>query len=206
MGYLKPIKRLSAVDNKGSVLQLQIARKADVLSISDPVAGVVYGDIVFQPGKGWVQWDTTIETPGTDTKGVSSREGSSKSNILKFQVPKDRADLRSMFESACLDEFIILYKDGNGIIKLFGLLYMPVRFQFNHTSGTRFADKNGYDAEFYYDGPDNMYEYNGAISAAPAGPAPSIVKYNGSAIASLAPGEILNIISDFGFTDFYITS
>ncbi len=206
MGYLKPIKRLSAADNKGSILQLQIARKADIDNIPEPVDGVVYGDIIFQSGRGWIEWETTLESPGIDSKDVDSREGPLKSNSLKFLIPKDRADVRVMFDRASEDEFIVLYKDGNGIKKLFGLLYMPVRFRYSHSSGTKFLDKNGYDAEFYYDGPDNIFEYNGITNTAPAGPAPAIVKFNGSPIASLAPGEVLNIISDFGFIEFHITS
>jgi hypothetical protein len=100
----------------------------------------------------------------------------------------------------------VLFKDANGQQKIFGLLDRPVSFRFSHSSGNNVAAKNGYECEFYYDGPENMFEYNGAIAQAPAGPAPAVVQFNGVAIASLQPGETLNIISEYSFDEYFITA
>jgi hypothetical protein len=206
VSYLIPITRFSKADNLGGLIAIKVARKVDVQSHPDPVDGVVYGDITFFPGKGFISWDVTSESAGATSQARPSREGSSRGNRLPFSVPKDREDLRLMFELAEEDEFIVQYIDANGKSKLFGLLDAPVKFKFDHDSGKAHSDSNHYECEFYYTGPENMFSYNGAISVAPAGTAPAIVKYNGDPIASLAPGEILNIISEFGITDFYITS
>lgn len=204
MSYLKAIKRLSATDNLGGVLSLRVARKADIISIPEPVAGVVNGDINFLPGRGWILWDVTRAS--ADSTNKLSREGASKSNKLPFVIAKDRDDLLPMFRQAEDDEFIVLRKDASGKNKLFGLLYAPVRFRYDHTTGTENPDLNHFSCEFFYDGPDNVFDYDGSVPSAPAGPAPALVMYNGAVIAALEPGEVLNIISEFGFTDFYITA
>lgn len=203
MSYLKNISRLSAADNLGGVLTIQVARRADVQNIPDPVDGVVYGDIDFLPGKGFVTWEVTLETASADSAGRTSREGSSRSNKLPFVVPKDRADLRAMLEAASEDEFIVLFTSANGVQKLFGLPYAPVQFRFSATSGAKVSDLNHYSCEFFYDGPENMFEYDGTVSMAPEGPAPALVYSNGELIASLSPGQVLNIDTDFDF-DFEI--
>lgn len=205
MSYLQSIARLSQADNLGGIITIQVARKASIESIPDPVNGVVYGNIVFFAGAGFVTWEVSSESPNASSQSRVSREGSSKGNRLNFVVPKDRPELRLMFERAEDDELVVLYKYPNGKTRLFGLLDAPVKFKFDHDSGGSHADLNHYSCSLYYDGPDNMFEYNGAIAVAPAGPAPAIVYFNGVAIASLQPGEVLNIESDFGFTDFYIT-
>jgi hypothetical protein len=205
MSYLKSIKRLSAAGNLGSIVTIQVSRKSSIVKIPDPVDGVIYGDITFLAGQGFFSWEVSMDSAGASSVSRKSKEGSSKGNRIDFIVPKDRADLRSMFEQAEKDELVLLFKDSNGVQKIFGLLHAPAQFKFDHETGDQVSGLNHYKCSFYYDGPDNMFEYNGAIPSAPAGPAPSIVRYNGNAIASLQPGEELNIISDFGFEQFYIT-
>jgi hypothetical protein len=206
VGYLQNITRFNAADNIGGLLEIKVARKADIESIQDPFTGIVYGDIVFLPDKGFVTWAVTPDTPGADSNSRQTREGTTKGNRLKFSVPKDRATIRAMFEKASDDELIVLYKDANGKQKIFGLFDAPVKFRFSHSSGNAPSGKNGYECEFYYEGPENMFEYNGAILAAPAGPLPSVVTFNGVVIASLQPGDTLEITSDYSFTEYFITT
>jgi hypothetical protein len=193
-------------DNLGGILELRIARSADIDLIPDPVDGVVFGDIEFKPGKTWVIWQAIPESSSATSLSRPSREGSTKTNRLPFLIAKDRASVRTILELAEDEELIVLFKDGNGTQKLFGLLEYPVKLQFDHNSGALHSELNHYKCEFYFDGPDNIFEYNGEVSSAPTGTPPAVVMYNGSPIASLSPGEVLNIESDFGFTDFYITS
>lgn len=111
-----------------------------------------------------------------------------------------------MLELAEEDEFIVLFKYANGKRKLFGTLDRPVRFTFDHDAGSSFAAGNFNNCEFYFDGPSNIYFYDGNIEPAPPGANPALVRFNGAIIAALQPGESLNIESDFGFTNFYITA
>lgn len=203
MSYLESITRLSGVDNIGGILTIQVARRVDIQSLPDPVDGVVYGDITFFPGSGFVSWEVTAESPNAASRNRSSREGNSKENRLRFTVPKDRASIRRMFELAEEDELIVLYKYAHGKHRIFGTLDAPVRFRFDHDSGGAITDLNHYACEFYYDGPDNMFEYEGSLPAPPSGPPPAIFRVNGQTIASLQPGEVLEVDSDFDF-DFHI--
>ena len=203
MAYLQNLNRLSGADNLGGILFLKIARAADIASIPDPVAGVVYGDIEFKPGKGFVTWEVTPDTSSADSRSRRAREGASKTNRIPFFIPKDRASIRAMLEQAEQDELIVVYTDANGKQKIFGQLDTPVQFEFDHSSGKRGDDLNHYDCNFFYEGPDNMYEYNGAVPTPPAGSAPAIVTVNGTVVASLQPGDTLNFDTDFDF-DFQI--
>lgn len=206
MSYLTSITRLYKQDNLGGLLTLQIIRAADVESMGDPVESVIYGTITPKAGKAFVSWQCIIETASARSQSRSSMHGAVKNNVLPFMLPKDRSTIKAQLDQAEADEFIVLFKDANGVQKVFGTLNAPVRFEFDHNTGAQFASLNAYDCRFYYNGPDNLYHYNGALPAPATGAAPAIVKFNGTAIASLAAGETLNIISDFGFTDFYITA
>jgi hypothetical protein len=205
MSYLQTIIALSGKDNLGSILELQVARKADIVSIPAPIDGVIYGDIEFEPGTGFVTWSFTQDTASVNSDGKVSREGFSKVNRLPFKIPKGRANLTAMFDRATEDELIVLYKE-NGKQKIFGTLEAPVKFTYSHKTGENLSDPNHYACSFYYEGPDNAFEFDGKIEVVPGGAVPVLVKYNGVTIASLQPGEVFNIISDFGFTDFYTST
>lgn len=206
MGYLKNITRFSGADNPGGLTQLQVIRKADVVAIPSPSGNTIYGSITFGAGQGVYTFDVTLESPRIQSKEKTGREGASKTKTLPFSIPKDRDDIRFMLQQMENDEFIVLLKDGTGRQKIFGQLHAPVLFSFNHDSGAKIADSNNYACQFYYTGPDNEFFYNGTLTAAPAGPAPAIVKFNGVAIASLAPGETLNINSNYSLSQYFVTS
>jgi hypothetical protein len=206
MGYLKNITRLSASDNLGGIVELRVARKAVIDTIPEPVNGIVYGDITLKAGGSFFTWKATQESASLRSNSRQSKEGVSRQNQIPFRIPKDREDIYFMLEQAEEDEFVVLVKYPNAKWKIFGLLDSPVQFEFDHDSGSAFADGNFYSCRFYYEGPGNLFFYNGSTPSAPAGTAPAIVRFNGAAIASLAPGETLNITSDFGFTNFYVSS
>ncbi|HTF19349.1 MAG TPA: hypothetical protein VK658_14815 [Chryseolinea sp.] len=207
MAYLQNISRFSANDNIGGIITLRVIRKDDVETFPEPSNGIVYGDIVPKAGRAFVVWSAILESSSTKSATKATREGASKQNTLPFLLPKDRAAIKPQLDLAAEDEFIVLFTDANGTNKIFGSLETPVRFEYDHDSGKSFENLNAYDCRFYYpDGPDNFFHYNGSLSAPPVGTAPAVVKYNGVAIASLAPGEVFNIISEFGFTNFYTSS
>jgi hypothetical protein len=205
VSYLSSISRLSQQGNLGGLVTLQVARKADIISIAAPVNGVVYGEITFVEDAGFVTWQVSTESAGTKSQGNSTREGFTVGNSLPFRIPKQRADITAMLDQATEDELIVLFKDANGKQMLFGLLDSPVRFEYDRNTGISHADLNHYAGRFFYQGPGNMFEYQGSIEEAPAGPAPAVVKLNGTPIASLAPGEVLELNSDYTIDYFTIT-
>jgi hypothetical protein len=205
MSYLKNIVQQSGGNRMGGVLTLQVARKAEVEKIPAPVNGVVYGTIQLRPGAQLCRWTVGYQSAGITTQLKTTREGPTKESELEFFIPNDPDEIRSMLETASLDEFIVLFQYPNSVQKIFGHLQAPVRFSFDHNSGTNTADRHGYICRFFYNGPDNSFFYRGDLPAAPVGPAPVIVKFNGVAIASLAPGETLNITSDYSFDEYFVT-
>lgn len=170
-----------------------------------PVNGIVYGPPTFKPGTAFIVWDVTIETGRMQSTDSPGRDGNKKVNRLSLLVPKSKADLSHMFRLMENDEFIVLYVE-NGRQKIFGQLHAPAQFTSRHDTGSAFADRNAYECQFYYEGPDNIFFYNGTSGTPPVGTAPAIVQFNGVPIASLTPGQVFNIQSEFGFTNFFTTS
>ena len=205
MSYLTAITRSPGQSNMGGIFEIRVARKADISNMPAPVNGIIYGDIDFLPGRGFHTWQVIHQSAGADGDARQTREGDSRQNRLSFKIPKVNAVLTALFGQMVNDEFVLLFTDSKGQ-KVFGQLSAPARFSYNIRSGQASTDLNHYECEFYYAGPDNIHEYNGTVSSAPAGPAPAIVRFNGSAIAVLAPGETLNITSDYSFSDYFTSS
>ena len=205
MSYLQNIVRFTGDINLGGIIDLLICRKADLVSIPDPVNGVIAGEPVLQAGKNFVQWRVTPGTTKARSNSKLSREGSARSNSIDFIIPKDRADLQLMFNQASDgEEFIVIYRYPSSTWKMFGLLDSPVLFEYDHDSGSDFADRNEYNCRFFYEGPDNRFFYDAAAPpSSSSGPSPAIVSVNGVVVASLAPGETINFTTDFSF-DFQI--
>jgi hypothetical protein len=206
VSYITPIRRLTG-DNLAGLLQLQVCRAADIVSIPEPVNNVVYGNIVFAAGAGMAVWDVTLESPKIESRKSVTKEGTTTANTLPFSIPKDTAAIGDMLKRMEQDEFIVLFKYSNGDQKIFGLKHAPVRFSYDHDSGDSFSSKNAYDCRFFYQGPDNIFFYPGTGGVAPTGPAPVVVLLNGQPWFSANPGQTVNVQSDFDFTDLeYIIS
>jgi hypothetical protein len=198
VSYLINVSRLKGSSNLGGVIEILVARKDDVLAIPEPVNGFVIGDISFPVGSGFYTWAATQESATIKSTSRQSREGSSKANRLPFRLPIDLYNTRNMLEQAEDDEFIVLFKYPNGKRKLFGDLDRPVKFRFDHDSGQGYADGNFFSCEFYYDGPQNILFYSGAIPTPTPGTGSARVEYtNGDLIALVNPSDVLVLSSPF---------
>ncbi len=203
MSYLADISRLTG-QNMGGLIHLQVARAADIVSINEAVNGVVYGEITFLEGKGFHTWYSTSQTMKLESSDRDSREGNYKLNRLPFIISKDRPAIKVILDNAILDEFVVLYKDANGTQKIFGTLDNPVRFAYSYDTSASHSGRNGYSCEFRYEGPDNIFFYEGNVTIPPAGLPVSLVRWNGQVIGTLQPGEIADLTSEFKYTDFQI--
>lgn len=203
MGYILPITRLSNSDNLAGLLEIQVCPKSLITAIPTAVDGVVYGDITFVSGAGFANWYATQEKLRVTTQKERTADGSTAKNQLPFRIPKDRPELRAMFDKMERDEFIVLFKYPDGKRKIFGTLNRPVQFSYNHDSGETFDSKNEFECMFYFEGPDNISFYDGSTGTPPSGPPPCIVKVNGNVIAVLNAGQTINILSDYDYSDFF---
>ena len=200
MSYITAVKRLTG-DNLAGLLQLQVCRAADIVSIPEPVNNIIYGNIVFAAGAGMQPWDVTLESPKIQSQKSITKEGSTTRNTLPFSIPKDTAAVGDMLRRMEDDEFIVLFRYANGDQKIFGQKHAPVRFSYEHDSGDSFSSKNAYQCQFYYQGPDNIFFYPGTGGTPPAGAAPAQIRLNGTPWFTANPGQIVNVVSDFDFTD-----
>lgn len=191
MSYLQNIDRLSG-DNLGGLLLIRVARKADIKNIPDDLNGVITEDIEFMPGKSWAIWRITQGTAIFRSSGNDENFN----NSLSFVVSKNRELLNYMLKVAINDEHVVLFDDANGNQILFGTISDPVRFRIDHSTSNR----NQYDCEFYSEGADNWYFYNGDISGPIGETLPAIITVNGQYVASLQPGQTINFDTDFDFT------
>lgn len=203
MNYLETIARLTE-SNMGGLVTLEVIKASHVVSLPDAVNGVIYGDIVLAEGTGFVTWYGTDETLNIRSSIKEAVEGTVANNRLPFIISKDRPEIKYMLDNAREDEFIVKYTDANGQVKLFGTPESPLKFQYDHGSGAERSDKNGYECEFYYEGPNNIYFYEGNSPAPPSSSQLTIVKVNGVTKAS-GVGNVVNIITEFEPDDFEIS-
>ncbi len=203
MSYLKTINRIAY--NFGGVLEVQIARAADVLEWPELKGDTWYGNIEFKAGAGFVKWYTTANENVFRYRSRTTIEGTLYKGAFKVVVPSDRKEIEEMLHLASDDELIILYKNANGLIKIFGSPTFPVQLQVSHSTKRGFGSRNQYECSFYYDGPLNNFFYDGSVQTAP-GTAPAIVRWaDGTMISSLQPGQVLEVDSNFTH-DFEIIS
>lgn len=205
MSYLSTIARLTA-SNIGGLVQLQVVRAADISAIQDPEGDTIYGNISLNADVGWQIWRSTSETMEVVAQNQDGQEGDYKNISLPFFLPKDRPGLKQMLDLAESDEFVVLYKDGNGNQKLFGTPDRPVIFKYNHNTSAAHEGRNGYECRFEYAGPDNIYFYDGSVTAPPAGPAPTILRINGVVQLTAPAGSIIDVNTEFKITDFKISN
>lgn len=184
----------------GGLLELKVARVADIDVENWPVPslGIIYGNIPFQPTKGFVTWYAVYSSPQFNSAGHTADDGVRKDNTLEFNIAKDTPEQKLMFDRAEDDAFIVLYQDGNGNYKVFGSPDLPVYFNFSHVSGSGADTRNGYQCRFFSSGPLNSWFYNGSITVPPAGDPPAVVKRaNGDIVALLTAGQTLTLNSPF---------
>lgn len=187
----------------GGIITIDVIRASDVTFMPDPVDGVIYTQPTIKPGAGFVRWTVGYQSAGFNGKSKASREGTSRENEIRFAIPLDRKEVRTMLERAEFDTFIVIYRYATGPVKIFGTPDLPVSFQFEHSSGTSAVEQNINNCRFYYSGPENTFFFDSETPTAPGGSPPAIVKVNGDVVATLQPGDVLEFDTDFDF-DFNI--
>jgi hypothetical protein len=202
MDYLQNISWPSG-SNTGSIVELRVVPIDDVTGEPTKKDDTLYGDFTFLAGKGFKLWRVASQSAGMDMSSRDEQEGISKDGSITFLIPKDRAGIRQMLELAEQDKFIVSYKDANGKTKIFGSTKRPVSFIYSRSSGKKSIEFNAYQCRFYYNGPQNEFFYDQVLPDPPAGTAPAVVRVNGTVVATLAPGEVIDFDSDFDF-DFQI--
>lgn len=199
MTYLNPIARLSGADNSGGIVDIKVARIADILTMPVAKQGIYFEEVAFITGSGWITWLVTQGTAGFTGRSKESMEGPYKDGNLSFSIPKDKPEVFEMLKKAEQDEFIVMFRDANNRRKIFGTPEAPVNFKFDHATGRRTSNMNAYDCDFYTEGVDNIAFYNEDLGVTPGtGALPALVtNYRNDIVAVLYPGDQLKIDSPY---------
>ncbi|GHE64859.1 hypothetical protein [Roseivirga thermotolerans] len=210
MSYLSEIARLTSQNIGGVNPSLKLVRSNDVAVYPSIIDGKVTDEIALKPGVGWVEWFCTSQTAGIRSRHVDGSEGNARALDLGFVISKDTAVKANQLERASDDSFIVLFRDANGQLKVFGTKEKPVRFKFDLATGNNIRALNGFSCSFYYSGPDNSAFYLAEDPEVldPDVPAPVIIQWNDGVtiqtIAVASPGDVVRINSDFDYTSFDI--
>jgi hypothetical protein len=194
-------------DNMSGLLTIMVARKSDITAIPEPVEGVISTAVTFASGKSFVQWQAVPESGAASIAAQNSMEGHSKNTACSFVVPRDKASLKTMFDMALDDEFIIVVTDGNANQVIYGNLETPVRFGYSFGTGTG-AGRNAYRCRFYSDSVDNRAFYLATVATPPATGQPVTIRLGsagGPVLGTAAPGSTFVVNSPFKVTGFNIS-
>jgi hypothetical protein len=200
MSYLQEIPKLNFSENTGGLFTIQVARISDIENIPEIKDGIIAGEITFKPGKGFFNWSATYNSARFISENKGSQEGNYKEFELPFIIPGDRPEFYNMLMKAEMDAFVILYKDGNGRMKICGNKEEPVYFQFSVKTGGGVRELNGYECRFF----GNKTAFYTGLAPAPDSSvqAPVIIRKGSSSgpiVAVLEPGQEFIITSGFSF-------
>jgi hypothetical protein len=124
-------------------------------------------------------------------------EGKLQKYDLNFEVPKADFDNNSLLSTMKNDYFIVIFRDSNGRVKVFGYLENPVRFTSEHSTGSSARGKNGYACKFYTEGTTEVVSFYGFEMPAIANEQfigkPVTIKKNGQTIAIVPAGSVYEI-------------
>lgn len=199
MSYLQPFL-LPELDNSPGIIQLRIARVDDIQIFPRAIGGKLIGDIVFQPGTGFVTWQVIHSSGSFVASSLESSEGVGKNQRVTFTLP-GRSTQEIMLDLMERDRFVLYYLDTNLRPVVLGTKERPLTFRYTTGTGTIRSGRNQFDCLFLSESQDNKAEYNGAINDyRPL----LLVRYDsmqGEILASAAEGETLVFDSDFYFQE-----
>ncbi|NVJ47303.1 MAG: hypothetical protein HWE07_09250 [Cytophagia bacterium] len=210
MSYLSQIARLISQNTGGLNSSIKLVRSKDVAVFPAIIAGKITDEIELNEGAGWVEWFCTSQTAGVRSRHIDGSEGNARALGLDFVISKDTSVKASQLERATDDSFIVLFRDANGQLKVFGTKERPVRFKFDMTTGNNTRALNGFSCSFYYSGPDNTTYYMAEDPEVldPDSSAPVVIQWNDGVtiqtIAVVQAGDVVRINSDFDYNSFEI--
>lgn len=202
MSYVLPKYSLEA-ENLSGILQINIARASEISSFPARIGNILLGDIGFVAGAGFVTWHVIQGSSSFQDNSQDSMEGIYRSGSLPFSLPArmiDELQLNRM-ES---DAFVILFKDMNQKVSIWGSPERPLRFRYAHGTGSLGSGRNDYSCSFSNTAKGNIFRYDGAVVFTD----PKVIILSetprGDIIATLSEGESYELDGDFFFREIMI--
>ena len=160
--------------NPGGTVELYVIDKYDIQTLTAPADGgiEVTADIVPVTGKGFAKWDFA-QDKGAMKNGIKGEQGSQyvEHGVEAF-IPRMTLEIAAVLETCINRRFIVLKKDANGQVWIYGDLLRPLTFETDYNSGTKFTDVNGTNVKFNGGTTHMPWLYSGDIPvvAAPVTP------------------------------------
>lgn len=199
MSYLQPFL-LPELDNSPGIIQIRIARVDDIQLFPRAIGGKLIGDIVFQPGTGFVTWQVIHSSGSFVASSMESSEGVGKNQRVTFTLP-GRSTQEIMLDLMERDRFVLYYLDTNLRPVVLGTKERPLTFRYTTGTGSIRSGRNQFDCLFFSESQDNKAEYNGAITESDP---KVIIRYHnrhGEVIAELGAGESITFDGEFDYSE-----
>lgn len=147
-------------NNLGGVITFNFIDVKNVLSIPTPVNSMIIQPVVLQPGEHWYVGYGTLGTIGYSEPSEFTNAGTLYKRMFVAFAAQDSAINSILFNEMRNGQFLIDYKDSNGLRKLIGSIEEPLFFSANLNTKTNMPELAGHAVGFYGDGTHKAYVYN----------------------------------------------
>lgn len=147
-------------DNLGGINCYEFIPVTDISSFPDLYRGKLIKPIVLLSGKKWFKGYGTFETIGFSEPDGKSNNGTSFSPKLKCIVPKELYENEVLYFEMSNQQFIVKYKNNNGLTKIIGTLAEPLKFSYSLETGSAVANRNHHAIEFFGDTTQPAIQYD----------------------------------------------
>lgn len=138
-------------DNLGGINSFEFIPITDISSIPDLYRGKLIRPIVLVSGKRWFKGYGTFETIGFTEDDAKSKDGTSFLPKFKCVVPKELYENEALYFVMRHQQFIVKYKNNNGLTKIIGTLEEPLQFTYSLNTGSTVTTRNQHNIEFFGD-------------------------------------------------------
>jgi len=147
-----PLPVLSAIgapvgDNLGGVQEIYLLPQAAL--VRDPIRNgpAIVGDLVLRPGAEWYPLRAVLDTAGFDQGFSEDRNQGLYAGKLAGFVAEDSPELAAALLKYRNVRLVLLYRDGNGRLKLAGDTVSWYTLAYRHETKQTMANRAGYSIE-----------------------------------------------------------
>jgi hypothetical protein len=155
--------------NPGGTTELFVIDVYDLQTLTLPAADSieVTADLVPVAGKAFAKWDFA-QDKGSMSSGIKGEQGSQyvEQGVEAF-IPRMTKEIAAVLQNCINRRFIVLKRDANGQVWIYGDKLRPCTFETDYKSGTKFTDVNGTTVKFTAGTTHVPWLYSGDIPLVP---------------------------------------